>query len=66
MNVTRYHVEPNGLSLRFQRHYAVVDTRTLDHEGRPLAVFQTDIADRAEEHCDQANRVYASRTKRSR
>lgn len=59
----RYQVEANGLSLRFQRLYAVVDTHNLDAEGRPVAAFQTDNSERAEDHCHQANRVYATRTK---
>jgi hypothetical protein len=63
MNKPRYQVEHTGLTFRFQRFYAVTDTHTLDDEGRPIAVFQTDSAPSAEDRCYQANSVYARRAR---
>lgn len=61
--MSRYQLEVSRLGCGFSRLYAVTDTQSLDAEGRPIAVFQTDNSESAERHCDQANRVYASRTK---
>jgi hypothetical protein len=61
--MNRYQLEASGLGRSFARLYAVTDGHSLDAEGRPVAVFQTDNSESAERHCDQANRVYATRTK---
>jgi hypothetical protein len=59
----RYQFEASRLGRNFARLCAVTDTQSLDAEGRPIAVFQTDNPENAERHRDQANRVYSNRAK---
>lgn len=53
----RFQVVTDGLTCRprFSRRYAVIDTKRLQSDGKPMAVLETDDPRRAHSFCDECN-----------